>query len=262
MNIPFLKMHSLGNDFIILDTRKQDIQPLGLNLAKLADRHLGIGCDQIIFLSEDKTASIHMRIINADGSEVEACGNATRCIGWLMMEENQSLLCSIRTQAGLLQCTRESPESTIISAAMTIPTWRQTTLEGSPVAVNVGNPHLVFFVDNVNAIALEEIGPEWENHPDFPQRTNVEFVECISPSHLKMRVWERGVGITQACGTGACASQIAAHILGKAADTATVEMPGGSLTISWDGQPKSHVVMTGPVSFSFQGIFPLKEYHS
>lgn len=233
-----------------------------MNLAKLADRRIGIGCDQVIYLFDEASADIGMRIINADGSEVEACGNATRCVGWLVLEEKQALICTIHTQAGLLECSRDALKSDIITANMGIPSWAETGLEGCPLAVNMGNPHLVFFVDDINAVPLAEIGAKWEHHPQFPNRTNVEFVEVISPALLRMRVWERGVGITQACGTGACATLVAASQRGYAQPSATIQMDGGDLEIGWNGKATDSVFMKGVVSTSFSGHFMLSAFAS
>jgi diaminopimelate epimerase len=253
-------MHSLGNDFIILDGQKISATPEQLKLAKLADRRVGIGCDQVIYLYDGANADVHMRIINADGTEVEACGNATRCVGWLVMEEKQKLNCTIRTQAGLLECSRDALGSDVVTANMGIPRWAETGLEGNPLAVNMGNPHLVFFVEDVNAVLLAEAGAKWEHHPQFPNRTNVEFVEALSPSRFKMRVWERGVGITQACGTGACATLVAAMQRGLAQQKVTIQMDGGDLEISWSGKASDSVFMKGVVSTSFSGHFLLNAY--
>jgi diaminopimelate epimerase len=258
--VPFLKMQSLGNDFIILDSRKS-ITPLErFDFSALANRRTGIGCDQIIWLHPTAEADIAMRIINADGSEVEACGNATRCIGWLMMQEMESLQCRIQTQAGILHCSRDSLHSRFIAAQMGVPQYQQTNYEGNPLIVQLGNPHLVFQTQDVAKVALDTLGAYWENHPDFPHRTNVEFVERISDSHLKMRVWERGVGITQACGTGACASAVMAISAGWTGHDVTVEMPGGSLKIHWAGGAEDAVTMTGAVQLSFEGNFESQAY--
>lgn len=275
MHIPFIKMQGAGNDFVILDSRKLPNFSLDkLALVKLADRRVGVGCDQIIWLEPSENADIRMRIINADGSEVSACGNATRCIGWLMMQEKQSQGCKIETVAGILFCGRESLTSHHITADMGQPRWEwneipltkevdtlHLPIEGDPVAVSMGNPHLVFFVEDVGAVKLAEIGYALEHHPLFPQKTNVEFVQVLRPDYLRMRVWERGVGLTQACGTGACAALVAASRRGMAGDEATVSMPGGDLHIKWHKTKEKHwITMTGPVYTSFLGEFAAEEY--
>ncbi len=271
----FIKMHSLGNDFIILDGRKlNNLTPEKLALVRLADRRIGIGCDQIIWLQHSDNADISMRIINADGGEVAACGNATRCVGWLMMEERGSLSCRIETIAGILSCGREYAGSTDITADMgrprlewdEIPLAHETDtlhlpLEGDPTAVSMGNPHLVFFVPEVEAVPLKEIGYSLEHHKLFPQRTNVEFVQIMRPDYLKMRVWERGVGMTMACGTGACAALVGAVRRGLAAEKAIVCMPGGELSIQWHKNKEKHwITMAGPVYTSFRGEIVASDY--
>lgn len=275
MNLPFLKMHSLGNDFMIIDSRKlTNLSPEKLALVKLADRRMGIGCDQIIWLQASEKADIFMRIINADGGEVAACGNATRCVGWLLMQERESLSCRIETLAGILTCGREYTASTEITADMGRPRWEwneiplaeevdtlHLPLEGDPTAVSMGNPHLVYFVPEVEAVALKDVGYALEHHKLFPQRTNVEFVQVMRPDYLKMRVWERGVGITQACGTGACAALVAASRRGLAADKAIICMPGGELTVQWHKDKEKHwITMTGPIYTSFRGEIVAEEY--
>jgi diaminopimelate epimerase len=273
--ISFLKMHSAGNDFVIIDGRSQAFSPYDISLQKLADRQRGVGCDQVILLTEDKTADIHMRIFNADGTEVEACGNATRCVGWLIMEERGLNECTIKTAADLLSCWRD--KGTYITAALTTPRfgWQDIPLAeerdtaalalsfpslGEGLAVNVGNPHVVFFVDDVETVELELMGPKLEHHRLFPKRTNVEVVQVISPERLKMRVWERGSGLTQACGTGACATLVAAVQRGLTARKAIVEMPGGNLEIEWEEGEQGRVRMTGPVFVAFRGSFVVQEY--
>ncbi len=268
-------MQGAGNDFVILDSRKLTNMALEkLALVKIADRRVGIGCDQIIWLEPSSQADIRMRIINADGSEVSACGNATRCVGWLMMEEKQSLSCRIETKAGLLTCGRENLSATEITADMGIPKWEwqqvplaqevdtlHLPIEGDPAAVSMGNPHMVFFVENVEAVNIKEVGYMLEHHKLFPQKTNVEFVQVLRPDYLKMRVWERGVGITQACGTGACAALVVAVRRGLCSETATVSMPGGDLQIKWHKTQEKHwITMAGPVYTAFCGEIAVEDY--
>lgn len=275
MRIPFTKMQGAGNDFVILDSRKLSNFSLDkLALVKLADRRVGVGCDQIIWLEESQNADVRMRIINADGSEVPACGNATRCVGWMLMQEKEALACKIETAAGILFCGRESLESHHVTADMGQPRWEwqeiplaeevdtlHLPIEGAPVAVSVGNPHMVFFVEEVGAVKIAEVGYALEHHKLFPKKTNVEFVQVIRPDYLRMRVWERGVGITQACGTGACAALVAAVRRGLCSETATVSMPGGDLQIKWHKTQEKHwITMTGPVYTSFRGEIVAEEY--
>jgi diaminopimelate epimerase len=252
-SISFTKMHGLGNDFIIIDKCTTPLP--SLNWAALAYRHRGIGCDQIILLSESDKADVKMRILNADGSEVEACGNATRCVVKLLDQEN----CTIETVAGILKGTRKSASE--MEVEMGIPAFASRALPfaGDPTELSIGNPHLVFLIENLDTIDLKTFGPEHENHPLFPNRINVEIATILSPNHIQMRVWERGVGITQACGTGACAVAAAAIQKGLSHSPVTVSMPGGDVTIRWD-HVESSLFMQGDAQLSFQGHFNPEDY--
>lgn len=263
MRASFTKMHGLGNDFVVLDTRTQPLPPVSTALARaLADRKTGIGCDQLIVLEESQVADLRMRIFNADGGEVEACGNATRAVAILHASPAH-----IETAGGILAVQPSEGGAAVdmgeprldwdaIPLAYAMDTsampvgWEE--LE-QPVAVNVGNPHAVFFVDDCDAIDLERLGPQIEHDPLFPQRVNVNVATVESPTNIRLRVWERGVGITRACGTGACATAVAAMRRGLVEREVTISLQGGSLLISWgeDG----HVTMTGPATESFRGTF-------
>ncbi len=263
MRASFTKMHGLGNDFVVLDTRTQPLPPISTALARaLADRKTGIGCDQLIVLEESQVADLRMRIFNADGGEVEACGNATRAVAIL-----HGSPANIETAGGILAVQpgdggaavdmgepRFDWEAIPLAYAMdtsALPVgWDE--LE-QPVAVNVGNPHAVFFVDDCDAIELESLGPQIEHDPLFPQRVNVNVATVENPTKIRLRTWERGVGITRACGTGACATAIAAMRRGLVEREVTVSLQGGSLLISLgeDGR----VTMTGPATESFRGTF-------
>ncbi len=263
MRASFTKMHGLGNDFVVLDTRTQPLPPISTALARaLADRKTGIGCDQLIVLEESQVADLRMRIFNADGGEVEACGNATRAVAIL-----HGSPANIETAGGILAVQpgdggaavdmgepRFDWEAIPLAYAMdtsALPVgWDE--LE-QPVAVNVGNPHAVFFVDDCDAIELESLGPQIEHDPLFPQRVNVNVATVENPTNIRLRTWERGVGITRACGTGACATAIAAMRRGLVEREVTVSLQGGSLLISLgeDGR----VTMTGPATESFRGTF-------
>lgn len=265
----FLKMHGLGNDFVVIDARTAPYRPSEAEVRAIADRRTGVGCDQFIVLEPPTRpdASGFMRIRNADGSEVGACGNASRCIGWLLMEESGADSAAFETAAGLLRASRaEGGRITVdmgppqldwdrIPLAGPADTLRVTPVEhagfGGPVCVNMGNPHAVFFVDDVKAVPLDEVGPVFERHPFFPQRSNIEFVQVLSPTAVRMRVWERGAGITQACGSGACATLVAAVRRGLTERKADVILDGGTLTIEWTADGR--VLMTGPVALSFSG---------
>ena len=257
---PFHKMHGLGNDFVVIDAQVHAVEMTKARAHAIADRHMGIGCDQLILLEPSTTADVKMRIFNADGSEVEACGNATRCVA-LLLEKSAR----IETVGGILETVPQGQNATVlmnspafdwefIPLALPMDTsdmpvgWEE--LE-RPIAVNVGNPHVVFFVEDCDAVELERLGPLIENDPLFPQRINVNVATVIATNHVKLRVWERGVGLTKACGTGACATAVAAIRSGRAKSPLTVSLPGGALSISWvEGAP---IKMSGPATHVFTG---------
>jgi diaminopimelate epimerase len=267
MRTPFLKMHGLGNDFVVFDARAVPVELTQQQVRGLADRHTGIGCDQLIVIEGSDRADAFMRIYNADGGEVEACGNAARCVATLLGP--QAVIDSV---AGLLSAATTGMASTIIYPPPRFG-WDEIPLAYAmdtrdmpvawpysggdehalehPVAVNVGNPHIVFFVSDVSAVPLNVIGPLIEHDALFPARINVNVAQILSRDHLRLRVWERGVGLTRACGTGACASAVAAMRRGLADHAVTVDLPGGALQIEWrdDGQ----IAMTGPAAMSFAG---------
>jgi len=268
----FLKMHGLGNDFAIFDARAF---PLALDAAgarAIADRRRGIGCDQVIVMEPAKGANTFMRIFNADGGEVESCGNAARCVAYLLMAEAGTDEVKIDTTGGPLLCRtadesrvtvdmgaprldwREIPMSQAVdtaSFALDVPGFKHRAL-ASAASVSVGNPHCVLFVEDAEKAPVATLGAAIEHHPWFPLRTNVEFVERRGPRQLRMRVWERGAGVTLACGTGACAAAVAANLRGLTERTTSVLLDGGELEIDWR-EGDDHVLMTGPVGFSFGG---------
>jgi len=275
-DISFIKMHGLGNDFVIIDLRRQQFALDPALVRRIADRHRGVGGDMLITMAApgDPRADIFMGIYNADGSEVDACGNANRCVARLMMEESGKPQCLIQTNAGLLQC--RAAAGGLIAVDMGAPKfeWQDIPLEermdtrgidlkigpiDSPVlafpsAVNMGNPHCIFFVPDISAHDPARIGPLVENHLLFPERTNVGFAQIRSRSDIRLRVWERGVGVTQACGTAACAVVAAAARKGKnlADRKARVELDGGFLDIDWR-EADDHITMTGPAALSYRG---------
>jgi diaminopimelate epimerase len=269
----FLKMHGLGNDFVVFDGRKGAIL-LGPQLARaVADRRLGIGCDQVIVMEPSKNgAAISMRILNADGGEVESCGNAARCIARLLMEEKDVAQVRIETQGGPLWCTDAGNGRVTVDIGEPRFDWEEIPLaeardtnsfeieqDGAhfiAAAVNVGNPHCILFVNDAEAARVGELGPKFERHPLFPARVNVEFASAMAPDRLRMRVWERGVGVTQACGTGACATAVAAHRRGLAGRDVDIVLDGGVLNIVWRAAD-DHILMTGPSSLSFEGEIDL-----
>jgi diaminopimelate epimerase len=270
MMIPFKKMHGLGNDFVVIDARAGNA-PDAAAIVRIADRHLGVGCDQVLVLgkAEDKSADLFMRIYNPDGSEAQACGNGTRCVARLFMDESGRGECTIQTVAGLLKC--EEAGGGLVKVDMGAPrlNWKdiplseeRDTLEldalnglyGAPVAVSMGNPHVVFFVKRAGDVPLEEIGPQVERHVLFPERTNVEFAEVTGPESIRLRVWERGTGVTSACGSGACATMVAAVRRGLTGRKAEITLDGGILQMEWR-ESDSHVLMTGPAVRVFEGSF-------
>jgi diaminopimelate epimerase len=260
MKTQFHKMHGLGNDFVVIDARDTPVDMPPARAHAIADRRTGIGFDQLILLEPSTIADVKMRIFNADGGEVEACGNATRCIALLMNGP-----ANIETVAGILHTEPGDASATVtltppafdwelIPLAMPIDTrdmpvaWEE--LE-RPAAVNVGNPHVIFFVGDCDAVDLERMGPIIEHDPLFPLRINVNVASVASKNHLKLRVWERGVGLTRACGTGACATAVAAIRAGKVTSPVTVSLPGGDLIIAWaDGEA---IRMSGPATHVFTG---------
>jgi diaminopimelate epimerase len=268
--VPFLKMHGLGNDFVVLDFRRGAI-PLGAGAARnLADRRIGIGCDQVILLEppHHPAAQVLMRIRNADGSEAEACGNATRCVADLLYRETRDSRVRIETAAGLLEAEALADGSFAIDMGPARTAWHEIPLAHAvdtdrvdltsgplteAVCTNIGNPHATFFVDDVDTVDLAALGPALEHHPLFPERTNIGIAKIGDRRSIRLRVWERGAGITRACGTGACAALVGAHRWGLTERRADVELDGGSLDITW--REDGHVIMRGPATLSFEGAF-------
>lgn len=264
----FVKMHGLGNDFVVLDVRAHKLVIDTARARAIADRKTGVGCDQLITIeaTQNPQADAFMRIRNADGGEIEACGNAARCIAALLMDEKRRERVAIESVVGLLRAERGGHDRITVDMGPVNLDWREIPLAREmdtlrldcavgplfdPVAVNVGNPHAVFFVADAEAIDLESLGPQVEHHPLFPERVNAEVAHRRPDGTLRMRVWERGVGITRACGTGACATLVAASRRGLVGRKATVVLDGGPLDIEW--RADNHVTLTGPVATSFSG---------
>jgi diaminopimelate epimerase len=270
--IRFRKMHGLGNDFVVLDQRRDALMIDAETARNIADRRTGIGCDQLILIEppRDPSAQLSMRILNADGSEAEACGNATRCVASLIAEETGDNRARIETLAGLLETELLPDRNVAVDMGPARTGWRDIPLAREmdtdrvalalgplrePVCTNIGNPHATFFVADAAAIDLAALGPCLEHDPLFPERANIGVATVQDRGHIRLRVWERGAGITRACGTGACAALVAAHRRGLTERQATVALDGGTLDISW--REDGHVIMTGPASLAFEGSFDL-----
>ncbi|WP_428641928.1 diaminopimelate epimerase [Roseibium sp.] len=272
---PFLKMNGLGNDFVVWDAREKPLRLSPDVIAKLGDRESGIGFDQMITVERSSLGvDAFMRIHNRDGGEVSACGNATRCIGRLLLEESGKDFVSIETNAGLLHAT-DAPGPRSITVDMGVPRlqWDEIPLAEefadtraielqigpidepilhTPAAVNMGNPHAIFWVDDVEGYDLERVGPLLEHHPVFPEGANISLAHVFGENEIRVKVWERGVGLTRACGTAACAVGVAAARDGKSGRKSTVHLPGGPLGIEWR-ESDGHVLMTGLTEVEFEG---------
>ncbi|NKB55189.1 MAG: diaminopimelate epimerase [Alphaproteobacteria bacterium] len=267
--IPFTKMHGIGNDCVVIDAR---VEPYALHedqIRLIADRRRGVGCDQLVLIEppRDGRAVGFLRFYNSDGSEAEACGNATRCIVARLMQENNTDEIAVETRAGFLPAHIDRRGLVAVDMGPAQTGWRDIPLSREmdtlhldlasgpyrdPVAIGIGNPHCVFFVDDAEDADPSAYGPAVEHHPLFPERTNVEFVGIQASDRIRMRVWERGAGVTQACGSGACAAAVAAARRELTGRQVEVVLDGGSLYIDW--RADNHVVMSGPVAVSFTGV--------
>ena len=259
-NWPFLKMHGLGNDFVILDWRKAALDLPAILITGLADRHRGVGFDQLAVI-ESGTGDAHLRFFNADGSASAACGNATRCIARYLMDELEKSSLHLTTDRGALRAEKSSDGFVSINMGQPLLAWQDIPLseamdtlvlpiKGGPSATGMGNPHCTFFVEDIAAIDLEADAAPIEHHPLFPERTNVQFAQVIGKDHIRMRVWERGVGVTLASGSSSCATAVAAARRGLTGRSVKIDVDGGSLQIDWreDG-----VWLTGPTMHVFSG---------
>jgi diaminopimelate epimerase len=271
--VPFLKMHGLGNDFVMLDARAGVLDLSQGKVAAIADRRRGVGCDQLIVLEQptDRAADVFMRIYNPDGGEAGACGNATRCVASLLMEERRTDHVVVQTISGLLDSQKTGRSANglpMISVDMGLARldWREIPLAKpcdtnhlplelgplrDPVATNVGNPHATFFVADLATVPLADLGPKLEHDRLFPERANIGVAQLQGEARLRLRVWERGAGLTLACGSGACAAVVAASRRGMVDRKAEVVLDGGSLTVEW--LRDDHVQMTGGIALSFRG---------
>jgi len=266
--IQFTKMHGLGNDFVIIDERTAARHIGAPETRSIGDRRTGVGFDQILILDKpiNSMADVFMHIRNPDGSTAEACGNGTRCVASLIMDEMSQDTVVIETVAGVLKARRNDQGLVTVNMGEAYLDWQKIPLAretdtlhidvkagplSDAVGVSMGNPHVVFFVDDVDDVNLEQVGRELEHHPMFPERANIEIVHMVGADHLRMRVWERSAGITQACGSGACAVAVAAHRRGLTGRNVTVDLDGGPLQIEWLAD--NRVLMTGPVAISYTG---------
>jgi diaminopimelate epimerase len=270
--LAFTKMHGLGNDFVVLDARARRIALGDAAARAIADRRIGVGCDQLLVIEPPTNgrADAFMRIHNADGGEVAACGNGTRCVASLLLGETGRERVVVETSAGLLQAWGEADGAITVDMGEPRLDWRDIPLAApadtlhldvsagslrDPVGVGMGNPHAVFFVDDAEAVALDILGPELEHHPMFPERVNVSVAQVLPQAagrdRIRLRVWERGVGLTRACGTAACAALVAAHRRGLTGRRADVILDGGPLAMAW--RDDRHVSMSGPCTTSFAG---------
>jgi diaminopimelate epimerase len=272
----FFKMNGCGNDFVIFDARAHGALQLSQDQARaIADRAEGVGCDQVIAIERSIRGDAFMRIWNADGGEVSACGNASRCVASILLDERgDDGPVKIETLAGVLKAERTTLGQIAVDMGSPLLKWEEVPVArameterldyevdtglfrlAGPGACNMGNPHAVFFVDDVKRAPVAVIGPRVETDPLFPEGVNVGFAQVLSPERLKLRVWERGVGETKACGTGACAAAVAAHRAGLTGRIVTVELEGGELVIEWKASD-DRVLMTGPVELERVGDLP------
>ena len=269
----FLKMHGAGNDFVVLDLRLASLRMDAALARALADRRKGVGCDQVISIEPSNRGDAFMRIHNPDGSEAQACGNGTRCVANLLFAESGRDHAVIETRAGLLPCRVDEGGCIQVDMGPAYLDWQGIPLAhemdslrldlslepdrgprlSDPCAVGMGNPHAVFFVDDLDAVDLATVGPVLEHHALFPERANIGVVQVLGPDALRLRVWERGAGLTLACGSGACAALVAAHRRGKCGRRAHLTLDGGALTIEWRADD-GHVLMTGPTATAFSGV--------
>jgi diaminopimelate epimerase len=264
-NLEAYKMDGLGNDFVIFDNRKKSVFLTKNQIINISNRN-NIGCDQVIFINEDKSSNAFLKFYNSDGGEISACGNGSRCVAYFLMKENNSKKISLRTKVGILKA--ELNDKNLVSINMGQPNfeWNKiplikemdnknlqikiNSIDGKEItggfSLNVGNPHIVFFVENYNQFDLKEIGPKIENHNYFPEKSNVTLASIKNKKHMKVKVWERGAGLTKACGTAACAAAVSGAALKLSNRCIDVEFLEGLLNIDW--QTDNNIYMTGKVS--------------
>jgi diaminopimelate epimerase len=276
MSRPFLKMNGLGNDFVVVDARFNAFRVTEAQARAIADRTSGIGCDQLIVMEKSSSADVTMRIWNAEGGEVESCGNASRCIADLVMSETGKDTATIITKGGFLSAKKAGDKLITIDQGAPRFGWKDIPLSEnfadtrhielqigpidkpsihSPSVVNVGNPHCIFWVDDLDVVDLGKVGPMIENHPLFPERTNVELAKVVARDHIILKVWERGAGLTRACGTAACATMAAGYRIKVIDAKCRITLPGGDLFMAIN-EDNGHILMTGPVSYDGEGEIP------
>lgn len=262
--LPFMKMHGLGNDFVVVDARERPVVITPAMARAIADRHCGVGFDQLVVITPgDDSCDAHMTFYNADGSTAQACGNASRCVARYLMQESEQDTLRLTTVRGVLAARNAGNGLTSVNMGLPMLGWDQIPLssemdtlnlpiDGNPVATGMGNPHCTFFVEDAEGVDLETFGPAHEHHPLFPERTNVQVAQIVGKDHIRMRVWERGVGVTLASGSSSCATAVAAARRGLTGRAVRVDLDGGTLNIDWreDG-----VWMTGATAHVFSGRF-------
>lgn len=265
---PFVKMHGLRNHFVIVDAREAPFRPATDEITRICDQQVGVGADQLVVIeAANDRGQAFMRLFNVDGREVEACGNATRCVAWLLLEEKSVDSVAIETLAGVLDCQRAGAQQVSCDMGPVSMRWQDVPLREArdtlnvplsvgalqgPVTLNVGNPHAVFFVDDVDSVDIESLAPQVQQDSLFPQQVNVGVATLRGAADIVLKVYERGAGLTEACGSGACAAAFAARQKGlSTAKRFTVTLPGGSVSI--EIRDDNHAIMTGPVAFSFRG---------
>jgi diaminopimelate epimerase len=269
-------MNGLGNDFVVVDARFNAFRVTEAQARAIADRKSGIGCDQLIVMEKSSSADVNMRIWNAEGGEVESCGNASRCIADLVMSETGKDTATIITKGGFLSAKKAGDKLITIDQGSPRFGWKDIPLSEnfadtrhielqigpidkpsihSPSVVSVGNPHCIFWVDDLDVVDLGKVGPMIENHPLFPERTNVELAKVVARDHIILKVWERGAGLTKACGTAACATMAAGYRIKLIDAKCRITLPGGDLFMAIH-EDNGHILMTGPVSYDGEGVIP------
>ena len=276
MSLPFRKMNGLGNVFVVLDARERPIAISETQARAIANRKAGIGCDQLIVLEKSSVADVRMRIWNAEGGEVPSCGNASRCIADLIFDELKTDVATIETKGGFLSAKKAGVHLVTIDQGKPKFDWKDIPLSEafpdtrhielqigpidkpllhSPSVVNVGNPHCIFWVEDLDVVDLAKAGPMLENHPLFPERANISLAKVVARDHVLLKVWERGTGLTLACGTAACATMAAGHRIKIINSTCKITLPGGDLFMAVN-EENGHVLMTGPAALDFEGNLP------